>query len=172
MTGRLILAYLGVSPLHGLWDWMHSLAIRLTLILTEGERYVPTPNGWIVQPTPEQARLVPILEWSGLGLLSVIGIGWLVAEWRWARRVSRTRRPLWPARPVAWPTRSADRAERRDDRGVTTLRQGRYSEISTWRGFEVSALGTVMVRTPSCSCADTASEFTSPGSIVRNSNRP
>jgi RsiW-degrading membrane proteinase PrsW (M82 family) len=97
VTGRLILAYLGVSLLHGLWDWMHSLAIRLTLILTEGERYVPTPNGWIVQPTPEQARLVPILEWSGLGLLSVIGIGWLVAEWRRARRASPTRRSFWPA---------------------------------------------------------------------------
>jgi RsiW-degrading membrane proteinase PrsW (M82 family) len=82
ITGRLVRAFLGVSLLHGLWDWMHVLVIRLTLILTQGERYVPTPHGWIVQPTPEQARLVPTLEWSGMALLSVIGIIWLVAEWR------------------------------------------------------------------------------------------
>jgi RsiW-degrading membrane proteinase PrsW (M82 family) len=97
VTGRLVLSYLGVSLLHGLWDWMHSLAIRLTLILTEGERYVPTPNGWIVKPTAEQARLLPIIEWSGLGVLALIGIGWLIAEWRWARRASPTRRSFWPA---------------------------------------------------------------------------
>jgi RsiW-degrading membrane proteinase PrsW (M82 family) len=97
VTGRLVLSYLGVSLLHGLWDWMHSLAIRLTLILTEGERYVPTPNGWIVKPTAEQARLVPIIEWSGLGVLAVIGVGWLIAEWRLARRSSPTRRSSWPA---------------------------------------------------------------------------
>ncbi|MCW2504614.1 MAG: PrsW family intrarane metalloprotease [Actinomycetia bacterium] len=82
ITGRLVRAFLGVSLLHGLWDWMHVLVIRLTLILTQGERYVPTAHGWIVQPTPEQARLVPTLEWSGMALLSVIGIIWLVAEWR------------------------------------------------------------------------------------------
>jgi RsiW-degrading membrane proteinase PrsW (M82 family) len=98
VTGRLVLSYLGVSLLHGLWDWMHSLAIRLTLIFTEGERYVPTPNGWIVQPTPEQARLVPILEWSGLGVVAIIGIAWLAAEWRWAQRQTRpgrVPRPSW-----------------------------------------------------------------------------
>jgi RsiW-degrading membrane proteinase PrsW (M82 family) len=82
VTGRLVRAYIGVSLLHGLWDWMHSLVVRLTLILTQGERYIATPHGWIVQPTPEQARLVPTLEWTGMAVLALIGIAWMVAEWR------------------------------------------------------------------------------------------
>lgn len=82
ITGRLILAYLGVSALHALWDSMHGIALVLTLLLTEGERYQPTPNGWLVQPTAGQAILFSVLDWGGLALVSVIGIGWLVALWR------------------------------------------------------------------------------------------
>jgi RsiW-degrading membrane proteinase PrsW (M82 family) len=89
ITGRLILAYLGVSALHALWDSMHDIALILTLVLTEGEQYQATPNGWIVQPTSEQARLFPILEWSGLALVSAIGIAWLVVLWRRAPRPYR-----------------------------------------------------------------------------------
>jgi protease PrsW len=89
ITGKLILSYLGVSALHGLWDSMHNIALTLTLLLTEGERYQPTPNGWLVEPSAEQARLLPILEWSGLALISVVGIGWLVALWRRAPRPYR-----------------------------------------------------------------------------------
>src|ERR671933_1740160 len=33
-TGRLLLAYLGVSVLHALWDSMHSIALLITLVLT------------------------------------------------------------------------------------------------------------------------------------------
>jgi protease PrsW len=82
ITGRLILAYLGVSLLHGLWDWMHNLALVLTLILTQGERYVQTSKGWLVEPTAAQARLFPILEFTGLALVAAVGIAWLVTLWR------------------------------------------------------------------------------------------
>jgi RsiW-degrading membrane proteinase PrsW (M82 family) len=89
ITGRLILAYLGVSLLHGLWDSMHNIALILTLLLTEGEQYQPTPNGWLVRPTAQQVALLPVLEWSGLAVVSVIGIAWLVVLWRRAPRPYR-----------------------------------------------------------------------------------
>ncbi|MFG3691738.1 hypothetical protein [Micromonospora sp. NPDC047740] len=34
VTGRLILAYLGVSLLHAFWDGMHVIALLLTVLLT------------------------------------------------------------------------------------------------------------------------------------------
>jgi protease PrsW len=89
ITGRLILAYLGVALLHALWDSMHGIALVLTLLVTEGERYQPTANGWMVQPTTEQAALFPIMEWTGLGVVSAIGIAWLVTLWRRAPRPYR-----------------------------------------------------------------------------------
>jgi RsiW-degrading membrane proteinase PrsW (M82 family) len=91
ITGKLLLAYLGVSILHGLWDSMHSIALYLTLLLTEGEQFQPTPNGWLVRPTPEQVNLFSILEWVGLAVISVIGVGWLIVLWRRAPRPTRVR---------------------------------------------------------------------------------
>jgi protease PrsW len=101
ITGRLILAYLGVSALHGLWDSMHNIALKLTLLLTEGERYQPTPNGWLVQPSPEQVYLFSALQWAGLALISVIGVMWLVVLWR---RAPRPYRMGWRI-PIARPQR-------------------------------------------------------------------
>lgn len=85
-TARLIAAYLGVSALHALWDSMHGIALTLTLLITEGEQYQRTPNGWLVQPTSEQVRLLPMLEWSGLAVISVVGVAWLTVMWRRTRR--------------------------------------------------------------------------------------
>lgn len=86
ITGRLVMAYLGVSLLHALWNSMHSIALTLTLLLTEGAAYRPSPTGWLVQPTPGQVGLFSLLELTGLALVSVVGIGWLAALWRSARR--------------------------------------------------------------------------------------
>ncbi len=88
LTVRLGLAYLGVSLLHALWDSMHGIALRLTLLFTRGGAYQRPPNGWIVQPTAEQARLFPIIEWTGLAVISAIGVAWLAAEWRAGGRVA------------------------------------------------------------------------------------
>jgi RsiW-degrading membrane proteinase PrsW (M82 family) len=85
LSGRLILAYLGVSVLHGLWDSMHSLALLLTLLLTE-PRYVATPQGWLVQPTQAQVNLFTALEWGGLATVAAVGIGWLTVLSRRATR--------------------------------------------------------------------------------------
>jgi protease PrsW len=89
VTGKLVLTYLGVSLLHGLWDSMHNIALVLTLLLTEGEQYQPTPNGWLVRPTPEQVQLFSVLQWAGLAVVSVVGIGWLAVLWRRAPRPYR-----------------------------------------------------------------------------------
>jgi RsiW-degrading membrane proteinase PrsW (M82 family) len=83
---RLVVAYLGVSVLHALWDSMHTIAVLVTLVATEGEAYRQGPTGWLVQPTAEQVRLLPIVEWTGLGVVAAIGIVWLALEWRAGRR--------------------------------------------------------------------------------------
>jgi protease PrsW len=83
---RLLVAYLGVSVLHALWDSMHGIALILTLLFTEGESYQATPNGWLVQPSPAQLTLLPVLEWSGLLIVAAIGVAWLALTWRAGRR--------------------------------------------------------------------------------------
>jgi RsiW-degrading membrane proteinase PrsW (M82 family) len=83
---RLVLTYLGVSALHALWDAMHGIALLLTLLFTEGEAYQQSPNGWLVEPTTAQLRLLPVLEYSGMALVSLVGIGWLLLLWRAGRR--------------------------------------------------------------------------------------
>jgi RsiW-degrading membrane proteinase PrsW (M82 family) len=85
VTSRLILAYLGVSVLHALWDSMHSIALALTLLLTRGAAY-PSQGAWIVEPTGAQVILFPILEWIGLALVALIAVVWLVVLWRSAPR--------------------------------------------------------------------------------------
>ena len=89
ITGKVVLAYLGVSALHGLWDSMHSIALILTLLLTEPQ-YVPTPHGWLVRAAPEQLTLLPILDWTGLVLISIVGLAWLVLQWRRTPRGERS----------------------------------------------------------------------------------
>jgi RsiW-degrading membrane proteinase PrsW (M82 family) len=93
-TGKLILAYLGVSILHGLWDSMHGIALSLTLLLTEGESLRPSPQGWLVEPSAEQVNLFTVVEWSGLAVISIIGIAWLVVLWRRSARRDRVAPPI------------------------------------------------------------------------------
>ena len=102
ITGKVVLTYLGVSILHGLWDSMHSIALYLTLVLTEGEQYVATPHGWLVQPSTEQVNIFTAMEWGGLALVAIIGIAWLLVLWR---SVPRSVRVTWgTARSPVVPT--------------------------------------------------------------------
>jgi protease PrsW len=83
VSGRLILTYLGVSLLHALWDSMHSISVLITLLLTG------TPAqyaGYITGPTPQQVELMTVLDWAGLAVVSLIGVAWLLVEWRSAPR--------------------------------------------------------------------------------------
>ncbi|OLB78709.1 MAG: hypothetical protein AUI14_12505 [Actinobacteria bacterium 13_2_20CM_2_71_6] len=83
VSGRLLLAYLGVSLLHALWDSMHSISVLITLLLTG------TPaqfEGYLAGPTPQQVELMTVLDWVGLAVVALIGVAWLLVEWRNAPR--------------------------------------------------------------------------------------
>jgi RsiW-degrading membrane proteinase PrsW (M82 family) len=90
VTGRLLLSYLGVSVLHALWDSMHSIALLITLVLTGTQyQYALLEKGYQPQPTATQADLFTWLSWGGLVVVSLIGIGWLIAVRRKADREAR-----------------------------------------------------------------------------------
>jgi hypothetical protein len=96
LTLRLLLSYLGVALLHALWDAMHGIALVLTLLLTGTPwQYVQLEQGYQPQPTALQADVFTVLSWGGLALVSVIGIGWLLAVRARARRGERAAAVLW-----------------------------------------------------------------------------
>lgn len=98
LTGRLLLAYLGVSMLHALWDAMHSIALMVTLLLTgTAYQYRLLGQGYQAQPTDTQATLFTILSWGGLVLVSLIGLGWLLVV---RRRADREAPSVWWHIPV------------------------------------------------------------------------
>ncbi|MFU8851494.1 PrsW family intramembrane metalloprotease [Micromonospora sp. SL1-18] len=93
ITVRLILAYLGVSLLHALWDGMRVIALYLTLLFTGGQ----VSNGSLVRPTSGQLVLFTALEWIGLAIVAIIGLLWLWAEVRSTRRAQHP-----PLQPYGW----------------------------------------------------------------------
>jgi RsiW-degrading membrane proteinase PrsW (M82 family) len=103
LSGRLILAYLGVSILHALWDSMHAIAVVIALLTTgTPAQYDQLARGFIAQPTADQVRLITEFDWIGLGVVGLVGVGWLLYEWRSAPR-RRTPTTAWrvrTARPV------------------------------------------------------------------------
>jgi len=103
LSGRLLLAYVGVSILHALWDSMHAISVVLTLLLTgTPAQYNLLVRGYIAQPTDTQLQLITLLDWLGLAVVALIGIVWLVAEWRSAPR----RRPpttVWRVPTARYP---------------------------------------------------------------------
>ena len=93
LTGRLLMAYLGVSLLHALWDSMHTIALFVTFALTgTPDQYRLLEQGSEPQQTAAQANLFTALSWGGLALVSVIGIGWLLLV---RRRADRETRAVW-----------------------------------------------------------------------------
>ena len=89
-TGRLVLAYLGVSLLHALWDGMHSIALLVTLVLTgTPDEFAQLGRGAEPLTTQGQADLFTALSWGGLIVVSLVGLGWLLAVRRHADREAR-----------------------------------------------------------------------------------
>lgn len=86
ITGRLILAYLGVSLLHALWDSMHEIALFITLLITATQQqFDQLRQGWMIEPTKEQLNLFTTISWCGLVIVGFIGVAWALAMWRSAR---------------------------------------------------------------------------------------
>ncbi|MBB5776258.1 PrsW family intramembrane metalloprotease [Nonomuraea jabiensis] len=78
ITGSVVLAYLGVSLLHALWDSMTAIAIAITLVLTglpwqwELLRIgrVPNVSAW-------QVHVYTVINWAGLITISLVALLWL-----------------------------------------------------------------------------------------------
>ncbi|MEU4541755.1 PrsW family intramembrane metalloprotease [Nonomuraea dietziae] len=78
LTIKVIMAYLGVSLLHALWDSMNAIAIGLTLVFTgQPWQFSQLRIGRVPQVTEQQVHLYTALDWGGLLLISVIGLLWL-----------------------------------------------------------------------------------------------
>ncbi|HEX8865810.1 MAG TPA: PrsW family glutamic-type intramembrane protease [Lentzea sp.] len=87
---RLLLAFLGVSLLHALWDSMSMIAVVVTLALTgEPWQYEVLLRGAAPEPTPAQVATYTVANWVGLALISVVGLLWLWALVRRSRRETR-----------------------------------------------------------------------------------
>ncbi|WP_329793449.1 PrsW family glutamic-type intramembrane protease [Lentzea sp. DG1S-22] len=87
LTGRLLAAYLGVSLLHALWDSMNTIAVLITLVLTDQPwQQRALAEGYLPQPTPTQVQLFTVFTWTGLALISLAGLLWLAVLVRRSRR--------------------------------------------------------------------------------------
>ncbi|MFI9012088.1 PrsW family intramembrane metalloprotease [Actinosynnema sp. NPDC053489] len=108
LTGRLLAAYLGVSLLHALWDSMNSIAVLVTLVLTDQpwQRRL-LAQGYLPQPTEDQVRLFTVFTWSGLVLISAVGLLWLFVLVRSSRTapvpVTAVRGYRVPSQAPWWP---------------------------------------------------------------------
>ncbi|QXJ22983.1 PrsW family intramembrane metalloprotease [Actinomadura graeca] len=99
ITGGGVLAYLGVSALHALWDSMHGIAIALTLFLTGTPwQYQLLDHGYLPRATGAQGHLITIMNWAGLVVISAVALLWLRAL---AERSRTAPRPSVPAPDVA-----------------------------------------------------------------------
>ncbi|MEU7893776.1 PrsW family glutamic-type intramembrane protease [Nonomuraea sp. NPDC049152] len=79
-TPRVILTYLGVSALHGLWDSMNAIAIALTLLFTGKKwQFDQLRIGQVPEVTEAQVHIYTVLDLGGLVVISVIGLLWLRA---------------------------------------------------------------------------------------------
>lgn len=87
ISWAVVLAWVGVSLLHALWDSMHGIAIAVTLRLT-GDAWQSgmLDRGYLPEATSEQGHLIALLDWAGLIAISVAGLSWLRALATRARR--------------------------------------------------------------------------------------
>ncbi|MFD0683911.1 PrsW family intramembrane metalloprotease [Actinomadura fibrosa] len=78
VTGGVVLTYLSVSVLHGLWDSMHTIAIAATLYLTgTAWQYRLLELGYLPRATDAQDHLITLLNWAGLLVISTIALLWM-----------------------------------------------------------------------------------------------
>ncbi|MFI6484867.1 PrsW family intramembrane metalloprotease [Nonomuraea sp. NPDC050663] len=74
----ILLAYLGVSVLHALWDSMRGIAIALTMVLTGQQwQFDMLRIGQVPSVTDGQVHMYTFLDWLGLAIISVIALLWL-----------------------------------------------------------------------------------------------
>ncbi|MDQ2585192.1 hypothetical protein [Saccharothrix yanglingensis] len=105
LTGRLLAACRGVSLLHALWDSVNSIAVLITLVLTEqpGQRRA-LESGYLPEPAATRVQLFTAFTWIGLAVISAIGLVWPAVLVRASRRqaVPVTVRGHPPATDARW----------------------------------------------------------------------
>jgi RsiW-degrading membrane proteinase PrsW (M82 family) len=103
LTGRLLAAYVGVSLLHALWDSMPNIAVLVTFVLTGNPLQDQLlQRGFIPRPTEIQMHLFTVISLLGLAVISVVGLSWLSALVRAARRRTPSS-PAWSYRVATYP---------------------------------------------------------------------
>lgn len=87
ITRSVVATYVGVALLHALWDSVRGIALLLTVVLTSTPlRVLYTPQGTVIEPTPEQVHVYTVVDLAGYAVVSVIGLVWLAAIWLRHRR--------------------------------------------------------------------------------------
>jgi RsiW-degrading membrane proteinase PrsW (M82 family) len=82
-TRAVVLTYLWVSILHGLWDSSHELAVLITYLLTGTPWQVHLLTlGFIPSPTPEQVHLFTGISIGALLFVALLGVTTLLSFWR------------------------------------------------------------------------------------------
>ncbi|MFI7615404.1 PrsW family intramembrane metalloprotease [Nonomuraea terrae] len=78
LTGPVLLAYLGVSVLHALWDSMSAIAIAITLVLTGRPwQFAQLRIGRVPDVTAWQVHVYTVVTWSGFVVISLVALAWL-----------------------------------------------------------------------------------------------
>ncbi|WP_017538275.1 PrsW family intramembrane metalloprotease [Nocardiopsis halophila] len=87
ITVRVLLTYLGVSLLHGLWDSVHGLSALVALVLTGRPWQVQALElGRVPEILPYQASLILGLDIAGMVAVAALGTAWLASLVRMAAR--------------------------------------------------------------------------------------
>lgn len=82
VTLGVVATFVGVSLLHALWDSVHGIAFRLTILLTSQpwqERLMRAER--VPELTPAQAHMIALMDWVGLAAVSALGALWLLRLW-------------------------------------------------------------------------------------------
>jgi hypothetical protein len=83
VDSTVLLTYLWVSLLHALWDYTHSIALTLTLLITGTPwQYQLLRRGYLPQPSPEQIHVFTALSIGLLVVVALLGVATLRATWR------------------------------------------------------------------------------------------
>ncbi len=104
ITGRVVLAYLGVSVLHSLWDAMRGIALILTALVTGASpQQIAVTGGLLAPPTSRQIDVYLVFQWGGLIIISLVGFLWLRSLWLSVPEHERPHAYIAPRAPTPLP---------------------------------------------------------------------
>ena len=96
-----ILTYLGVSALHALWDSSHGIAVWIVAKITNSDMQRTIFHlGYFPSPTHQQVQLFTVFSTAGLAIVAALGLIWLRALIRNARKAGHHTRPQGPPPPT------------------------------------------------------------------------